>query len=174
MEAKKSNKLVALDADGNTFEFEIKNNFEFYHKKQKVNFELFEEVDGITLLCYNGLRYPVEVVSQKQNKYEILINGVSYFISVETSFSLKRAKILAQKLSAEKVILLNAPMPGKVLYILVSEGQKVQQGDTLLIYEAMKMQNTVTAPADAVVKKIHVSEKSAIIKDNLLIELERI
>ena len=50
---------------------------------------------------------------------------------------------------------LAAPMPGKVVKVLAQPGAKVAKGDALLILEAMKMEHTITAPADGVVKEIH-------------------
>lgn len=55
---------------------------------------------------------------------------------------------------------LNAPMPGMILRINVTEGQAVKRGDVLLILEAMKMENEITAPRDAVIKQI-VAAKGA-------------
>lgn len=49
---------------------------------------------------------------------------------------------------------LNAPMPGSVVKVLVEAGQKVKQGDALLILEAMKMEHTIEAPRDGVVAEI--------------------
>lgn len=57
------------------------------------------------------------------------------------------------KMFAQKVNDLKAPMPGLVLDILVSEGQTIQKGDSLLVLEAMKMENNLKAINDAVVKK---------------------
>ena len=51
-----------------------------------------------------------------------------------------------------------APMPGNILKINVSEGQKVNEGDVLLILEAMKMENEVTATKSGTVAQIAVSK----------------
>ncbi|MBE3127692.1 MAG: biotin/lipoyl-binding protein [Candidatus Atribacteria bacterium] len=50
-----------------------------------------------------------------------------------------------------------APMPGKVLQLKVSEGDSVKDGDTLLILEAMKMENEIIANVSGNIKKINVS-----------------
>jgi 3-methylcrotonyl-CoA carboxylase alpha subunit len=50
---------------------------------------------------------------------------------------------------------LAAPMPGKVIAVMVQAGQQVAKGTPLLILEAMKMEHTIAAPADGVVKEIH-------------------
>ena len=50
---------------------------------------------------------------------------------------------------------LTAPMPGKVTQVLVAEGASVERGEPLIILEAMKMEHTVSAPADGVVEAVH-------------------
>ena len=52
---------------------------------------------------------------------------------------------------------IDAPMPGKVVKLVAAEGSAVKAGDVLLILEAMKMQNEITADADGTVKKFNVA-----------------
>jgi biotin carboxyl carrier protein len=67
---------------------------------------------------------------------------------------------------AEPVIgegeLMTAPMPGTILDILVTEGQRVSKGDTVIILEAMKMENEIAAAADGVVSKIYTSKSATV------------
>ena len=65
-----------------------------------------------------------------------------------------------------------APMPGLILDVQVKEGDEVKEGDYLLVLEAMKMENTLTAPRDGVVKSITVSKGQTVDKNRLLIEME--
>ena len=55
-----------------------------------------------------------------------------------------------------------ATMPGKILSVAVSAGQAVKKGETLLILEAMKMQNEIAAPHDAVVAEVRVSANQTV------------
>jgi 3-methylcrotonyl-CoA carboxylase alpha subunit len=52
---------------------------------------------------------------------------------------------------------LTAPMPGKILAVLVESGARITKGTPLVIMEAMKMEHTITAPRDGVVATIHFS-----------------
>jgi len=52
---------------------------------------------------------------------------------------------------------IDAPMPGKIVKLVATEGSAVKAGDVLLILEAMKMQNEITADADGTVKKFNVA-----------------
>lgn len=67
---------------------------------------------------------------------------------------------------------ITAPMPGKVLSVLVEEGQEVATGDGLLILEAMKMENRIVAEAAAIVRRIHVVDGQMVDGGALLMELE--
>jgi len=67
---------------------------------------------------------------------------------------------------------ISAYIPGIILKINVAVGQKVKWGDSLLILEAMKMKNAVTAPKDGIIKAIHVQEEQMVTKEQVLLELE--
>jgi pyruvate carboxylase len=66
---------------------------------------------------------------------------------------------------------IGAPIPGLIVSIAVTVGQKVAKGDRLLMMEAMKMQTTVYAPADAVVEASHVQVGDTVESKDLLIKL---
>jgi len=67
---------------------------------------------------------------------------------------------------------LAAPMPGRVIKLLVEPGAKVKKGAPLLILEAMKMEHTITAPADGLVKEIHYGAGEQVLEGAELIRLE--
>lgn len=64
-----------------------------------------------------------------------------------------------------------APMPGTVLSVNVSEGQQVKQGQLLLVFEAMKMENELLAPCSGTVQKIHVSKGTVLETGTLLVSI---
>lgn len=65
-----------------------------------------------------------------------------------------------------------AMMPGKIIDVLVKKGDKVKKGDVLLILEAMKMENDITAEKDSVVKRIFVKPGATVGDNEVLIEFE--
>jgi pyruvate carboxylase len=69
---------------------------------------------------------------------------------------------------------IGATMPGTVLKVVIDKGSRVKRGDHLLITEAMKMETTVQAPYDGIVKEIHVTTGSSITTGDLLIEMEKV
>ncbi|HXJ53393.1 MAG TPA: acetyl/propionyl/methylcrotonyl-CoA carboxylase subunit alpha [Burkholderiales bacterium] len=67
---------------------------------------------------------------------------------------------------------LAAPMPGKVVQVMSRPGEAVKKGQALLILEAMKMEHTITAPADGVVKEIHFTAGEQVVEGAQLVTLE--
>jgi len=73
---------------------------------------------------------------------------------VKPSSNSAPAKAPTAAVAGEEVV---APMPGKVLQLKASEGDSVKDGDTLLILEAMKMENEIVANTSGSIKKINVA-----------------
>lgn len=67
---------------------------------------------------------------------------------------------------------LKAPMGGRIISVSAKKGDKVKKGDTLLVYEAMKMENDVTAEKDGMVKRVFVKPDEVVGTDAVLIEFE--
>jgi glutaconyl-CoA/methylmalonyl-CoA decarboxylase subunit gamma len=66
-----------------------------------------------------------------------------------------------------------APMPGLILALKAKEGDTVQAGQTLLVMEAMKMENAITAPYSGTVSKIYVREGDSVGEGDLLVDVAR-
>lgn len=113
-------------------------------------------------------------------KFNVTVNGTTYEVEVEEVKAAGGAapkaaapapkaapapapKAAAAPAPAAKVAAgagehsIDAPMPGKVVKLVAAEGAAVKAGDVLLILEAMKMQNEITADADGTVKKFNVA-----------------
>ena len=66
----------------------------------------------------------------------------------------------------------DAPMPGLILEVSVQVGQEVNEGEPLLILEAMKMENVITSPRAGTIKSIEIKKGDAVEKKQLLITYE--
>ncbi len=73
---------------------------------------------------------------------------------------------------AGAVIEVRPPMPGRVVKVRVGVGDHVRRGQTVAVLEAMKMQNEIPAPADAVVRQVDVREGESILGDRVIAVLE--
>ena len=126
-------------------------------------------------------------------KYRVRINGKEYDVEIEeigmetvvrsvsrapaTALPSTPAPATTPKPSVPTTSsgggLVKAPIPGKVLKILVAEGDKVSEGQTLIVFEAMKMENEIKAPVSGVVKKIYVSEGANFNTGDPLVEISQ-
>lgn len=166
--------LIALDkVSAREFPFKVGGDSGYIFNGKQLNATIETTPDGFSIMTVDGISYPIEIVSSHQNEYELLVNGVGYTFSVETPFSLQRQKMLSAETNESTTIRLKAPMPGKILEVLVKTGDSVKAGDTLLILEAMKMQNAILASTKGIIKKVLVKEGDATSKSDLLIELEK-
>ena len=78
----------------------------------------------------------------------------------------------ASKPAAASTGAVTAPMPGTILKVLKASGDAVKAGDVVLILEAMKMENEVTAPADGVIGSLNLTEGSTVAGGDLLFEVK--
>ncbi len=122
---------------------------------------------------YKNTSYSVIVnkIIPEEKKLVLKINGKKTTVEIKDRFDLLLHQLGMDKMAAKKIDSVKAPMPGMILNVLVNEGQAIKKGDTLLILEAMKMENALKAAADGVIKKIAVEKGTAVEKNQLLIEL---
>ena len=111
--------------------------------------------------------------------YTITVNGIAYEVTVEENKSGAPAVPApsAPQTSAPAVsqpsgsVSVEAPMPGNILDVKTSVGANVSAGQTLLILEAMKMENDIVAPQDGVIASVNVSKGDTVEAGQLLITL---
>lgn len=103
----------------------------------------------------------------------MFINGETYEINCMNDLDKIKEKFGMTSGDEDEQLEIRSPMPGAVVKINVEEGASVLKGDTLIVLEAMKMENELKAKIDSVVCKIHVNEKDAVEKNHLLIELSK-
>ncbi len=102
----------------------------------------------------------------------IEIEGERYEVCIHDALDEVLSEMGFDQISIKKIKEINAPMPGLVLEIAVTAGQEVIAGDKILILGAMKMENCLTIPANAVIKRINVAVGQAVEKGQVMIELE--
>jgi len=165
-------KLYALSSEKRKFGFTLPLKHSIKIGKRNYEVKLKADEKFGTYILWKNRKYPVEIVRSRQNKYEILFNDISYTFTVETPFSLQRMKVLDSKMGKSEKEEIKAPMPGKIIDILVREGSEVLRGEPVVILEAMKMQNEILSPVNGVVSKIEIKVNSNVMKDDLLVEIK--
>lgn len=98
--------------------------------------------------------------------HTLLLDGVLYETALSRKYALRRPH--APKVPGR----VEAVIPGLVLELLVAPGDRVRRGQSLLILEAMKMQNHLAAPLDGVVERLAAAPGETVAKGQLLVVLE--
>lgn len=133
----------------------------------------------------SGNKYEVELKNFEENIAEIEVNGTPYHVEVHRELKIPKTPKLVRpevvSTRAESKIKKNisvaaqavkTPLPGTVMQIFVKEGDAVKKGDKLIMYEAMKMENTILAEKDGVVRNIKVSAGQSILQGEVVMEIE--
>ncbi|MFB6342859.1 acetyl/propionyl/methylcrotonyl-CoA carboxylase subunit alpha [Saccharicrinis sp. FJH62] len=112
---------------------------------------------------------PVKVIWSKKTER-------SYFIEIDHAVFLVQPHIVRRELSPanEQIKARNvlSPLPGRVMRVYVTPGEKVVKGKAMLVIESMKIENRIVADHDSVVKSVLVSEGQQLNGNDLVIELE--
>ncbi|WP_297092625.1 biotin/lipoyl-containing protein [uncultured Draconibacterium sp.] len=153
-----------LKQDGNILEIEVDG--------KVYNVDLMHTADGTFSILESGHSYNIELVPEatpkKYTAYTLYDNFEVEVIDAEARYLQNRnANGVGQGDSK-----ISSPMPGKVVNILVKEGDSVKEGDTVIIISAMKMESEYKAPKDGTVKKVNVKNQDTIDSNQVLIELD--
>ncbi len=124
--------------------------------------------DHLVLASMNGKSLPIPAVWDNDTLW-VFINGKAIAVQKAESEAATATAADAPQ-TAESAI--EAPMPGKILKMLVKEGETVSAQQRLFILEAMKMENEVVAPKAGVVKKIYFKENDLVSLGQVIIELD--
>lgn len=143
----------------------------------------------------NGKPFPIDKINTTPNEFHVLngtksfnaevveadyitkqftirVNGNKYKVTVRDKYDELLHDLGMDTVTKNKVNDLKAPMPGLVLDVLVSEGQQIKKGDSLIVLEAMKMENILKATSDATIKSVSVSKGARVEKNEILIKLQ--
>lgn len=141
--------------------------------------------DGVTTLVWEGQSHPIDILELEPGCYSILMDGRSVEVRLDQAkspdpeahayramlydgayeFSLvdpRRALLSGNSGAGAGGGLLTSPMPGKIVKLLVKSGDQVQEGQTLLVMEAMKMQNELKTNTTGTIATVHVQEGATV------------
>lgn len=169
-----SKTLFEAHFKGNKKKVELVSNSEVLVDDKKLFLDELKVDESNFHLLLNNNSYSIEFVDvDSANKIVSLkVNNKPYDIQVKDKFDLLLSKLGMADLTSKKISDLKAPMPGLVVDVLVEEGQEVKEGDSLLILEAMKMENSLKSPIDGIVKSIAVSTTDTVEKNQVLLSFE--
>ncbi len=141
---------------------------------EQLDWDLLEIEDGKFHILQNNQSVEARVLEAdySEKTFKIKINQNTYQVSLKDKFDLLVEQLGFSNMTAKKINNIKAPMPGLVLDIMVNVGDKVAKGDSVLILEAMKMENVIKAEGDAVIKSISIEKGTAVEKNQILVEFE--
>lgn len=115
-----------------------------------------------------------EVVIEETDKdnMRITIEGLTYEVTIRSELEQKAYQLMQNKEKLSHSGKIKAPMPGLIRTIKKGVGDSVKIGESLLVFEAMKMENDLRATNSGVIKEIHVDVGDSVDKNQLLITIE--
>lgn len=146
----------------NTYEVspEANQNVEINGEPHRVDFRSIDNSALYSILIDN--RSWQALVEREGDEYRISIDGEMYVVNVQDERTRKIQKALTKVAAASGEFTLKAPMPGMVRGVPVQVGQEVQQGQGLVILEAMKMENELRSPRAGNIKQVNVKPGDAV------------
>ena len=123
---------------------------------------------GVLSLRVADRNYEVKA-ERLADKWKIWVGEESFDLEVRDPRSLRGRVSAGDESGAKK---LTAPMPGKVVRILVAEGSEVEAGAGIMVVEAMKMQNEVKSPKKGIIQRILVGQGAAVNAGDVLAIVE--
>ena len=134
----------------------------------------------------NGNLYKVTVGDIEDNNVRVEVNGTSYTVELEKQAKPKIKPVVRTESTTPAAPPtpisrpavsggksgIKSPLPGVILEIKVKEGDTVKRGQTLMILEAMKMENNINADKDGKITAINVSKGDSVLEGNDLVIIE--
>ena len=158
---------------------------------EETEFFLEKTGEGLAILSLGGKDYDLDIVCVGNRDYSLLYQGRSYTIGLATQGEKLQAswqgetavlKLIDEKKMRRKggssaagsiesgdVV---SPMPGRVVKVHVTPGQKVAAGDGIVVVEAMKMENEFKSPKDGVIKDVRVKVGDSVEGGTILVVVE--
>ncbi len=120
------------------------------------------------VLLLNGNAYLVHIIKEN-NIHHVHLDGDYFPVIVEDERTRKLRALVEQGSQVDGEQILTAPIPGLITKINIREGDTIEKGDSLIILEAMKMENEIKADSQGTIKKLLIKEGSPVEKDQALL-----
>ncbi len=132
------------------------------------DFDIVTNTDGSYHALYQGKSYKINVLEEDAHSLTLKINNKKTTTRIKNDLEDLLTKMGMDKLAGNAMNELKAPMPGMVLKIMVNTGDEVKKGDSLIVLEAMKMENNIKALGDGIVSEISINAGDKVEKNQVL------
>lgn len=133
-----------------------------------------------------GASYNVKIQGIEENIAKVEVNGIAFDVELEKPVAQPKPVVravaapvrtveapkAAQEAVAAGVSAVRSPLPGTIIDIRVTVGQAVKKGETVVVLEAMKMENNIDADRDGKVKEIKVAKGDTVMEGSILVTIE--
>lgn len=130
----------------------------------------------------SGNEYDVHIQDIEDNIAKLEVNGTKYEIEIKREMKVSKTPKLVRKPVVQQPgeghikkktggTVVKAPLPGTILKLNVAIGDQIKTGQSLLVMEAMKMENQILSEKDGEVKAIKIKEGDNVLQDDVLIEI---
>jgi biotin carboxyl carrier protein len=116
--------------------------------------------------------YEITANKLDQERFGIIIDACYFDTNVRTRLQETANELQKNKSKMQHHSDVKAPMPGLLLKLKVKAGDEIKLGESILILEAMKMENELRAPASGIVRKIYFNEGQSVEKDSIILTIE--
>ena len=160
--------------NGETYEIDIdkEDRIIVNDRSYNVDVEYLSESGVLSLLLENQ---SIEaIVEQRDDSWEVLIQGELYTVIVQDERAFRLAKERGSSFDVSGDAVVKSPMPGLIINVLVEEGQRVDKGSKVVVLESMKMENELRSPRDGIVAHIHTSPGASVEKGEALVTISHL
>ena len=132
----------------------------------------------------NGTEYSVDINEVEGQEITLDVNGTPYKVTVDKEMKQKKQVVMQtrkapqvasatggdiQKASSSKGSKVTTPLPGTILDVFVNVGDKVKAGQTVVLLEAMKMENNIEADVEGTVTEVKVRKGDSVLEGDVLV-----
>jgi len=164
------NEYIAT-VNGNKRVFKLLDTGKIVLNEKEIEYSLLKISDYSYLLKIGNKVYDITSTALSSEKFGFLVDGHYFETTVRTKLQEKAQELQSIKNKANHHDIIKSPMPGMILKIKKKVGDSIEMGESVVILEAMKMENDLHSPSSGIVKEILVKEGSSVEKDAVLLTI---
>ncbi|MFW6098140.1 MAG: biotin/lipoyl-containing protein [Chloroflexota bacterium] len=161
--------ITTVNGQEYIIEIDQENEITVNGERHGIDFEQLAQDGTLSLLIDN--RSLEAIVDERDEAWEVLLHGELYTVHVQDERAYRLAQARGQLSDAAEAVVIRSPMPGLILDVRVAEGEPVEQGQTVVILESMKMENELRAGRDGMVTRVHVGKGDSVEKNQELVAI---
>jgi biotin carboxyl carrier protein len=143
-----------------------------FNGEEKYSYELIKLGSNSYIFKMDNKVYGLTAEGFNSETVKVQLNDKHFEVTVRTALQEKAKKLLEKSNSAKNHHKdIKAPMPGLILKVHKDIGEKVEQGESIMILEAMKMENDLKSPVSGTIEKVFIKEGSAVEKGMILFSI---